>query len=111
MSLDLMIDADQCPHCNRADSTESFNYTYNASMMWHKICPTDDRMVQIEGMTGQQVAKKIRAAIAEMESRPTELKKLEPENGWGSYVGFLQFLYKILDASERNPDSIWRADR
>ena len=30
---------------------------------------------------------------------------------WGSYEGFLQFLYSILEACKECPDGVWRSFR
>lgn len=112
MSLDLSISSNSCKHCGRGGETEiELNYTYNASPMWHAIYPKDEGMVQIDGMKGKEAEPKIVYAIYEMKTRKNAMKKLEPDNGWGSYEGFLLFLYKILEACKEYPDSVWRSFR
>lgn len=111
MSLDLSIAPNPCKHCGRGDEELNFNYTYNVSQMWYKIYPEDEGMVQIDGMTGEEAYPKIRKAIVEMINLEDRMKALEPENGWGSYEGFLKFLWDISEACTECPNSVWRAWR
>lgn len=42
---------------------------------------------------------------------PARFKKLNPENGWGDYKGFIEFVRAYLEACSENPDavvSVWR---
>jgi hypothetical protein len=38
-------------------------------------------------------------------SDPEKYKKYNPENGWGSYDGLVQFVYKYRNACWDNPDA------
>ncbi|HYN44682.1 MAG TPA: hypothetical protein VER35_01655 [Candidatus Limnocylindrales bacterium] len=111
MSLDLTLETVPCESCGHYIKIAEFNITYNLSAMWHAVCPEDDRMVQIERMTGAQASPKIRAALIALTECSEENIKLEPDNGWGTYIGFLDVLMRVLRASEENPSGIWRADR
>lgn len=111
MSLDLEISYPECTHCGRGGPSNSFNYTYNVSPMWYKMFPKANGMVDIDYMTGKQAAKRLNKAISRMQKNEESMRLLEPDNGWGSYTGFLQFLKQLLTASEKCPDGIWRADR
>ena len=79
--------------------------------MWYKICPEDDKMIDIDGMTGAQAFPKIRDAFHQMKKKREELIKLEPPNGWGSYNTFYDFLVKIMDACIDHPDLVWESWR
>ncbi len=111
MSLDLTITTSPCKECGHIENEHSFNYTYNVSPMWYEIYPEDTGMVQIEGMTGAQALSKLQTSLEVMIKRSKFMKKLSPENGWGSYEGFLDFLRRIRLASEDFPDGIWSAYR
>lgn len=111
MSLDLEILSGGCKHCGRGEVMEHHNYTYNASPMWYAMFPEDESMVPIEGLTGEEADEQIKEAIYQMIDRSEEMKRLEPENGWGSYTGFLQFLERLHDANIEYPNGIWRALR
>ena len=99
MSLDLEI------------AGEQYNYTYNAAGMWYEIFPEDEGMVYIDDMTGLEAIGKIEEAIIAMLEHKDSLRELEPENGWGSYEGFLAFLIAVREGCIRNPNEKWRACR
>jgi hypothetical protein len=44
-------------------------------------------------------------------SDPDKFMKLEPENGWGSYEGLCDFVYKYRNACWDNPDAELRISR
>ena len=88
-----------------------FNYTYNASKMWYACYPDSDGMVDIDGMTGSQAYGYIYACVEYLRAHKEDMLKLEPRNGWGSYDGFLEFLWKLHHASVEHLDLIWRASR
>ena len=72
--------------------------------MWYLLFP-------IDGMTGKQAYPILKAAYDNARCRESELAKLEPENGFGCYDDFLDFLKDILRASDEMPDAVWRACR
>ena len=44
----------------------------------------------------------------ELKSNPDKYKKLNPDNGWGSYDGLLSFVYEYMGACDKHPlASIW----
>lgn len=106
MSLDLSL---VCEHCGNA--AETFNSTYNVSPMWYHIYPEDEKMVDIDGMTGKEAAPKLSKAVREMINQREYMLTLEPENEWGNYKRFLAFLQEILYVSEEQPNSVWEAWR
>jgi len=44
-------------------------------------------------------------------SDPEKYKKYNPENGWGSYDGFVDFVYKYRNACWDNPEAELRVSR
>ena len=44
-------------------------------------------------------------------SDPEKFKKLNPENGWGSYEGLCDFVYKYRNACWDNPEAELRISR
>lgn len=111
MSLSLCLIKPECPTCHHQDYTESENYTYNVSSMWYKIFPDAKKMVDIDGITGAESLPKIQFAINTMINSPDEFKALNPENGWGSYAGFIAYLGKLIEMASRHPTWIWEAFR
>ena len=96
------------------------NYTSNVSEMYRLAMPgpyagggkydgvkdLGEERVGLPGISGlqcTQAAEILRLGIVYMEEHRKELIKLEPENGWGSYQGALDYLRKIHDACVRHP--------
>jgi len=44
-------------------------------------------------------------------SSPEEYKRYNPENGWGSYEGLVNFVYNYRNACWENPDAELRVSR
>lgn len=43
--------------------------------------------------------------LALLENDPARFKKFNPENGWGTYEGLVEFVRSYLKACEENPDA------
>lgn len=87
---------------------EDFNYTYNVSAMWYAANPKGIRTHY--GMTGREAVEPLRIIREYMEDNRESLLKFEPENGWGSFDGALEFVNKLIAASLRNPEAVWDGD-
>ncbi len=88
---------------------ENFNYTYNVSKMWYAAIPETGIRTHY-GMTGREAVEPLKKIFTYMLDNMNELKKFEPENGWGSYQGALQFVLDLILASLQSPDEIWSGD-
>lgn len=53
----------------------------------------------------------VRAGLAKLVSHPSEFRKHNPENGWGSYEGLVRFTTAFLAACEEHPLAKVEADR
>ncbi len=111
MSLDLWLAKPECPTCQHTERTNSLNCTYNLSPMWHDIFPDDNGMVNIDGMTGKGSLIKLNFALSQLIGGVEYFTKMNPENGWGSYAGFVEFIKNLINLAERYPDYIWEACR
>ena len=85
---------------------ESFNYTYNVSYMWSAAIP-ETGIRSHYGMTGRDAIDPLGEIIGYMLDNEKELRKMEPDNGWGSYDGALDFVGKLIGASLRNLEEVW----
>jgi len=58
-----------------------------------------------------QLIEPLRAGLALLRSDPDRFKAFNPENGWGSYDGLVEFVESYLSACIEYPDadvSVWR---
>jgi len=97
---------------------ESFNYTFNVAPLFYDHIPAQDSrggLHELDGKTGKQAAAIIGAAFERIDqtrlreyatganSDATFCAKYDAPNGWGSTVGGLIFLGKIMAACAENP--------
>lgn len=105
---------------------ENFNYTSNGTAIFYDHMPAEEGqrggLHNLEGLTGRQAALVIRDALdrihrtrmdlwrdGEVGSR-TFCAKYDPPNGWGSTVGAILFLSRVLAECAAKPRSkvrIW----
>ena len=91
------------------NGVDDFNYTYNVSEMWYAAKP-EKGIRCFYGMKGSDAVKEQRDIRDYMEANFEELKKMEPDNGWGSYAGALDFINMLIISSLENPDAVWSGD-
>lgn len=53
----------------------------------------------------------LREGLARLKAEPERYRKLNPENGWGSYERLVEFVEKYIAACEANPDARIRVSR
>jgi hypothetical protein len=106
LDVDLMV--------TKPCSVYSSNITHNLGAMAREV-------MLYEGLTlydvlwrpDEQVGLKYARDIADLlddgwnilMADPEKFKKLNPENGWGSYEGLCQFVYQYRNACWDNPDA------
>lgn len=76
------------------------NYTSNVAPMWREAGAD---LAQMDGMPAWRAIDCLTAAVEMMRAYPDDYRKMEPDNGWGSYDGCLQLLSEIKDACEKYP--------
>lgn len=59
----------------------------------------------------KQLIEPLQAGLSAMEADPERFKKLNPQNGWGDYNGFLMFVSEYLQACRDYPDAEIRVSR
>lgn len=90
-----------------ADTVYEANITHNLNRMAeaagiYKHLWRPDEL----GITkARELIEPLRAGLALMQSDPEMFKKLNPENGWGSYDVFVPWISRYLSACEGNPDA------
>lgn len=48
---------------------------------------------------------RLEEALYDLQKSPEVYKKLNPDNGWGSYDVFVDFLYDVIRTCKENPES------
>lgn len=59
----------------------------------------------------RQLVTPLREGLGLLRRAPERFKTLNPENGWGDYDGFVQFVERYLAACEEYPDADVRVSR
>lgn len=75
--------------------------TYNVSPMYTKAMGIT--ISELHGKVCSDAIPILRRGILEMTENPTQYKKLNPPNDWGSYESALKFLEDIYKGCINNP--------
>lgn len=59
----------------------------------------------------REISELLHEAFNILLSEPEHFKQFNPENGWGSYEGLVDFVYKYRNACWDNPDAELRVSR
>jgi hypothetical protein len=66
------------------------------------------RPKEIEITTAKQLIEPLRDGLARLQTNPEHFRKFNPDNGWGTYEGLVDFVVDYLSACEKYPDAeIW----
>lgn len=57
------------------------------------------------------VVYELRKGVAVLACAPSHLKKLNPENGWGTYEDLLLFVVRYIEACEQHPTALIEVSR
>lgn len=106
MSYDVWLEADlggpQPVTVGHLDA----NYTYNCGGMLFEAVGLSLR--DLSGTAAGEVAASLRKAIAVMVAEPARFEAMNPSNGWGSAIGWREFLRTIAEACEEAPAAVLR---
>ena len=100
MSLDINITA------KREVEIYECNITYNLAPMYYKCIDKEKGLKKLDNMSCKEALPIINNAITDLLNNADEYRKLNPENGWGSYEGLLSKLQEIRNCCENNSDGI-----
>lgn len=115
MSLDVYLKMDIDTGGPEPYRVELFTYsvTHNLSNMASEACIYEHlwRPDEIGITHAEQLIEPLSAGLELMETEPVRFWKFNPDNGWGSYDGFVSFVSSYLDACRKHPlakVSVWR---
>jgi hypothetical protein len=85
----------------------SANITHNLGAMAGKagIYEALWRPEEINIITARELIEPLRQGLHNLKSEPKRYKKFNPENGWGSYGGLVEFIENYLNACYEYPDA------
>lgn len=97
MSYDFSMEAPLGPDGSMVSVGDfDMNYTYNVSPMF-RLALGGNGVNDLHGCVGSEAIPRLRAAIADMEDRPSVYRAMNPDNGWGDYEGALGVLKRLCD--------------
>lgn len=84
------------------------NYTSNGARMW-RAAGCD--LAEFDGRPASELAPVAAAAAAEIAAHPSKYRDLEPDNGWGSMAGVIEYLGEIAEACALHQFAVVRVSR
>ena len=91
------------------EADDIFNVTHNLTKMAsegpHPIYQALWRPEEIGYTHANQLATAIRLYLQDFIANAAFYRKFNPENGWGSYEGFREFLLCVLDMCDKYPNA------
>lgn len=102
MSLDFFL---RCRHCE--SRLVSLNITHNLTGMAAEagIYKAIWRPEEIGATRAMDITPALREGLGMMLSAPDRFKRLNPENGWGDYDGFVEFVKEVHEACVLHPSA------
>ena len=119
MSLDVHLTGKteevpcRCSHCDHEHTRKETEQLYEANIT-HNLGKMADqagiyqalwRPDKIGITKAHQLIEPLRSVLVLMRDQPDHFKKLNPENGWGSYDRFVPWIADYLAACEQYPDA------
>lgn len=104
MSLDVglfyEIDGNQIDVYDR-NITHNLGEMANAAGVYKHLWHPEELGITIAA----ELTEALRNALSDMRARPDFYKQYNPENGWGSYDGLVNFIKEYLEACEKYPNA------
>jgi hypothetical protein len=107
VSLDVWLEEKRPCQVYECNITHNLNRMADEAGVYKHLWRPDE----IGVTTAHELIEPLRAGLARLESDPERFKKLNPENGWGSYEGLVNFVTEYLAACEAHPEATVRVSR
>lgn len=106
MSLDFYITY-PAPH------TDDFNITHNLAKMASEAGVYQCLWQPEENgfLTAADCIPILERGLRDLRARPEHFRQFEPENGWGTYDGFVSCVAEILESCHKHPEGEVTAHR
>lgn len=106
MSLDIYLEVEG-QTVYEANITHNVNRIAEAAGCYRELWRPDE--VGIDAAS--QLIEPLKAGLMSLVSDPVRFEALNPENGWGTYDGLVQFVTAYLKACIKNPGATVRVSR
>lgn len=101
MSLDVYLTDDAGNELFSANITHNLNkMATEAGIYMHLWRPEEIGITKARDLIDP-----VAAGLARMVVEPTRFKAFNPQNGWGSWEGFITWIAEYLEACRRYPDA------
>lgn len=107
MSLDVYLTEMRETEVFTANITHNLGKMAEEAGIYKHLWRPDEIGIEKAG----ELIEPLKAGLKKMRDDPEHFKKFNPENGWGSYDGFVPWIAEYIKACEENPDakvSVWR---
>ena len=101
MSLDVWLTAMKPTEVFEANITHNLNeMAEEAGIYKHLWMPEELKIKE-----AHELIEPLTKALDDMKANPEHYKKFDPENGWGSYDGFIPWIEKYIKACKEHPEA------
>lgn len=101
MSLDVSLSKTMYTTVFSANITHNLNKMASHAMIYKHLW----RPEEIGISSARQLIVPLEMAVSRMKQFPSEYKKFDSENGWGTYESFLPWIEKYLEACKEHPEA------
>lgn len=107
MSLDVYLKVVRPTEVYWANVTHNLNTMAKEAGIYEALWRPDEINITQAG----QLIPLLEEGLKKLMEDPEKYKKLNPENGWGSYNGLVKFVTGYLEACKENPDAMVEVSR
>ena len=107
MSLDVYLTAIRPTTVFEANITHNLGEMAAEAGIYQHLWRPEELGIKTAG----ELVPHLAAGLHELASRPDHYRQFNPENGWGTYDGFVTWLAEYLDACRNNRDAEVRVSR
>lgn len=90
-----------------ANITHNLGNMANKAGVYYALWRPDEKNWQL----AKEIIKPLEDGLKALKSHPAAFKKLNPENGWGSYDGLVEFVEEYLKACREYPEALIEVSR
>lgn len=101
MSLDITLMVTKPVEVHNTNITHNLGRMAEAANLYKPLWRPEELCIQ----WAYELTPLLEEGIALLESDPEQFQQYNPENGWGSYDGFVAALKTLLQACQENPDA------